>query len=204
MKCKKCNTEHDGKFGSGKFCSRSCANSRQFSQESKNLKSRRNKSWWKNLSQEEKTNHNIKLVAGRQTAQEKLKEIRYKNLFETPIEELSHQLRRKRIILEQENQCNRCEIDTWLNEPLVLELEHKDGNSKNNTRENLECLCPNCHSLTDTWRGRNKNKKSISDETLLEVLKTEKNIHQALQRIGIASKGTNYARAKKLLKTLDR
>jgi hypothetical protein len=42
-KCIKCNKEHDGTFGSGKYCSRSCANSRTFSEESKKKKSLANK-----------------------------------------------------------------------------------------------------------------------------------------------------------------
>lgn len=43
MKCIKCNIEHDGSFGSGKYCSRACANSRIFSDESKLKKSLANK-----------------------------------------------------------------------------------------------------------------------------------------------------------------
>ena len=36
------------------------------------------------------------------------------------------------------------------------ELEHKDGNSQNNTLENCTLLCPNCHSLTPTYKSKNK------------------------------------------------
>lgn len=39
-----------------------------------------------------------------------------------------------------------------------LEIEHKDGNYKNNDEENLILLCPNCHSLTSTYKGSNLNK----------------------------------------------
>ena len=39
---------------------------------------------------------------------------------------------------------------------IPLELEHKDGDFTNNTLENLEVLCPNCHSLTATYKGANK------------------------------------------------
>lgn len=54
------------------------------------------------------------------------------------------------------HKCNNCELTDWLGNPIPLELEHIDGNSSNNLLENLELLCPNCHSLTDTYRGRNK------------------------------------------------
>ena len=42
--------------------------------------------------------------------------------------------------------CSKCGIDSWNNEPIVLELEHIDGNSENNSKTNVCLLCPNCHS----------------------------------------------------------
>lgn len=39
---------------------------------------------------------------------------------------------------------------------IPLEIEHIDGNWKNSYEENLELLCPNCHSLTSTYRGANR------------------------------------------------
>ena len=62
----------------------------------------------------------------------------------------------KRHILEQQdNKCNKCKLDVWNELPIVLELEHRDGNSTNNDISNLECLCPNCHSQTATYKGKN-------------------------------------------------
>ena len=52
--------------------------------------------------------------------------------------------------------CNNCGIDKWNEKPLSLDIEHKDGNSTNNAPLNLELLCPNCHSQTSTYKGRNK------------------------------------------------
>lgn len=54
------------------------------------------------------------------------------------------------------HKCNNCNLTDWLGKPIPLELEHIDGNSSNNKLENLELLCPNCHSFTDTYRGKNK------------------------------------------------
>lgn len=42
--------------------------------------------------------------------------------------------------------------------PVNVELEHKDGNAKNNTLENCTLLCPNCHSTTSTYKAKNKGK----------------------------------------------
>jgi len=52
--------------------------------------------------------------------------------------------------------CYSCNLTEWLNNPIPLELEHIDGNSSNNKLDNLTLLCPNCHSLTPTFRGKNK------------------------------------------------
>ena len=51
--------------------------------------------------------------------------------------------------------CGWCEINPYTN-LVPLEIEHKDGNFKNNRPDNLELLCPNCHSLTRTFKGSNK------------------------------------------------
>lgn len=56
----------------------------------------------------------------------------------------------------KEYKCERCKLSTWLNEPIPLELHHKDGDNTNNELDNLELLCPNCHAMTDNYRGRNK------------------------------------------------
>ena len=39
---------------------------------------------------------------------------------------------------------------------IPLEIHHKDGNYLNNNEDNLELLCPNCHSLTNTYKAANK------------------------------------------------
>lgn len=52
--------------------------------------------------------------------------------------------------------CEVCGISAWNNKPLTLQLDHKNGNSDDHRLENLQLLCPNCHTQTDTWCGRNK------------------------------------------------
>ena len=56
------------------------------------------------------------------------------------------------------HQCNFCKNTEWLQNPIPLELHHKDGNHENNNLNNLELLCPNCHALTDTYRGKNQDR----------------------------------------------
>jgi Zn finger protein HypA/HybF involved in hydrogenase expression len=52
-------------------------------------------------------------------------------------------------------QCEKCGITEWQGEKLSLHLDHKNGNNQDNRLENLRFLCPNCHSLTPSYCGRN-------------------------------------------------
>ena len=45
-----------------------------------------------------------------------------------------------------------------MNKPISLQLHHNDGNRNNNSLDNLKVLCPNCHSQTDSYAGKNTNK----------------------------------------------
>lgn len=57
-----------------------------------------------------------------------------------------------------ENRCARCGLTEWMGETIPIELDHINGISNDHRIENLRMLCPNCHSLTDTYRGRNAGK----------------------------------------------
>ena len=62
----------------------------------------------------------------------------------------------KRLVKENylEYQCNSCGITEYNGKEISLELNHIDGNGYNHSLENLELLCPNCHSQTDTYRSK--------------------------------------------------
>ena len=58
--------------------------------------------------------------------------------------------------------CALCEISKWKGKLLSLHLDHIDGNSDNNLPNNIRLLCPNCHSQTETFCGRNKKNSKRS------------------------------------------
>ena len=60
-----------------------------------------------------------------------------------------------------DSKCSRCdwsEMNIYSNK-IPLEIDHIDGNHENNLEDNLVLLCPNCHTLTPTYRGKNKKPK---------------------------------------------
>lgn len=135
----------------------------------------------------------------------KSNESRILKIKSKPFENWGKKLRIDEIHENQNGSCLFCKNSEWMGQKIVLELDHIDGNSFNNTRENLRLLCPNCHSQTHTWRGRNINSgsKKVSDPELLDAILTTKNIHSALVKVNLAPKGGNYERAKKLLSAYE-
>ena len=91
-----------------------------------------------------KTDHNIwcqELFAGRISApSEKIKRHLYAAGF-------------------KKNVCECCGISEWNGKPISCQLHHIDGNPQNNTLENLQILCPNCHTQTDNYGSKNARNK---------------------------------------------
>lgn len=52
-------------------------------------------------------------------------------------------------------QCSGCNLSIWNDKPIPLELDHINGDNRDHRLENLRLLCPNCHALTNTYRGKN-------------------------------------------------
>jgi 5-methylcytosine-specific restriction endonuclease McrA len=63
--------------------------------------------------------------------------------------------------------CEECGISDWRDEPLSLELHHRNGEKHDNRLENLALLCPNCHSQTDSWGGKNAGATATATVTVL-------------------------------------
>ena len=76
--------------------------------------------------------------------------------FKTFDELTSNDAIKKRLVSERGHRCESCLNSHWLSSLITLELEHVDGNNRNNHRSNLKLLCPNCHSQTPTRRNRKR------------------------------------------------
>lgn len=178
MICEYCNKEHDGSYGSGRFCSNTCARgfaSRDKREEinkkvSLKLKGRPKE---KNIiSKKKKYPKRIKkcvcIVCNKEFTTDRLRKYcsnkchqaqvykdyidRWKNGLEDGNKgscSISGYIRRY-LFKKYDNKCCKC---GWaginpVTKNIPLEVNHIDGNSENNKEENLELICPNCHSLT--------------------------------------------------------
>jgi len=63
----------------------------------------------------------------------------------------------RRYVLERADyKCEKCGVgNVWNGKPLTLQIDHIDGNYKNNKPGNHRVLCPNCHTQTSTYGSRN-------------------------------------------------
>lgn len=85
------------------------------------------------------------------------------SLSSANVKELLYKLQLK------ENKCENCGLSEWLGKPIICELHHINGDSTDNRIENLKILCPNCHSQTDNFRGRNTSKVMSAQEETSDV-----------------------------------
>ncbi|MFJ5993575.1 HNH endonuclease signature motif containing protein [Streptomyces sp. NPDC092370] len=99
----------------------------------------------------EKMRHNQR----RRTAEEILVEDTSTHPRRVPSARLKRAMRE----LGVEERCAMCGIGAvWQGEPLSLEVDHIDGDWRNNRVDNVRFLCPNCHSTTDSYRGRGRGR----------------------------------------------
>lgn len=96
------------------------------------------------------------------------------------------------------HKCEKCGLTEWLGEPINLETHHKDGDRSNNSLDNLEILCPNCHSYTPNFARKNKT-IIIPEESFVQALQESRSIRQALILLDLTPAGRNYDRAYELI-----
>lgn len=108
---------------------------------------------------------------------------------------------KRRFLVDRDgNLCSICGQESmWNDKPLQLQIDHKDGDRENNNPKNLRLICPNCHTQTETYSGRNINGYIVSDDVLLKALNELLSIPHALISVGLVKNGRSYRRCKNLL-----
>lgn len=207
MNCEKCFSPHNGEYGSGRFCSQKCARGFSTAQKREEINKRVSVSLkGRNSPNKGKPSKRKGMWtdADREKAKYSLAEGLKKKFASIEFDMCGKAWKRRKILEEQNHSCLICGISEWMGNTLPLELDHIDGNRLNNSRENLRILCPNCHSQTDTFRGKNikekkNNRSKVDDSSLLQAIAETDNISQALQSVGLIPRGGNYIRAKSLI-----
>lgn len=140
-----------------RFCSRRCAGIfvKRHTPESNVKRSLGAQKFYEGLSSQERSDRARATVP-------KARATYQSNFLAAEFETLKPGTKFRRVMLEQNNCCLKCGLNEWQGEKITLELDHVNGDNKDNSRENLRYLCPNCHSQTPTWRGRNNTGKNNS------------------------------------------
>jgi 5-methylcytosine-specific restriction endonuclease McrA len=76
------------------------------------------------------------------------------------------------MMAKQTKACEGCGMSNkWKGKPITLHTHHRDGDNSNDDPANLAKLCPNCHSQTDDYAGKGKNKhKGKFHKIIIEIL----------------------------------
>lgn len=154
MICENCSVIHNGKYGSGRFCSSKCSRSYSTKINREEINKKVSRTLKNNYQDKE---FKIKMQNRKyntKPAQEKIKDIYLDLLLNGNWNDIPLTIKKKRVLLEQENKCSICSINNWRDKPITLHFDHIDGNNKNNLRENVRYICPNCHSQTETYCGK--------------------------------------------------
>jgi 5-methylcytosine-specific restriction endonuclease McrA len=191
--CPKCSNLHD-KLGI--YCSQSCANGKKWTQADKDLKSRSALKYVATLSEDKRKSMTANAVSA---IVEKAKDALAYGDFDT----LSVSHKRERILLEQKYICNLCpQTLIWNNKSLKFQLDHISGNRKDESRSNLQMLCPNCHSQTETYGGKNGTK--VTNKEIEDVLVTSENNHHVCAKVGLNPSAHAYKRINKIRENMLR
>ena len=107
----------------------------------------------------------------------------------------------KRLIKEKikEYECEICGINDWNGKDITLELNHIDGDNSNHSLNNLELICPNCHSQTDTYRSKGKKKK-YNEENIRKLVVEYNTYKEILEILNIVYSYQNVEKMNRLFK----
>lgn len=167
MKCESCDAEHDGTYGSGRFCGSKCARGFSTKKDREAINQKRsitNKERGVTFAKRGTTQLTRPEVRAKAEAT-RSKNVEKKVLF-GPFSKLGNKSNwKKRILFDQGGVCVLCQSGQWWNGlPLKFHLDHINGDNSDNSQANLRMICPNCHSQTATYCGRNKRLKRIAAE----------------------------------------
>lgn len=155
--CQYCNQHLSYKFRKNKFCNQSCSAS--FNNKNKTKLDKRKCLFCSN---DIDSYNNKRKYCSQKCCTEHKNQINENNFINGNKKPKTNSSAKKYLINLYGDKCSICNTSEWMNKKLVMVLDHIDGNSENYDISNLRLLCPNCDSLTDTYKGKNKGKGRFS------------------------------------------
>lgn len=144
--CKRCNTNFETDDYRRKFCGKSCS-------AAYNNKFRKKNKVFTCLACNKENNHSDRVIrkyCNRECQKQYFVQLKLES------DTFSH-ISAKRYLLGIDPSCSICKLESiWQDKPLVLVLDHIDGNSENGSLSNVRLVCPNCDSQLPTFKSRNK------------------------------------------------
>lgn len=81
----------------------------------------------------------------------------------------------------KKHQCECCKLDKWMDDKIPIELHHMDGNKYNNNLDNLQILCPNCHSKTSNNSGKGVVRLTDDQKVIARLYRKKKRVRRKLK-----------------------
>lgn len=110
---------------------------------------------------------------------------------------------KRRLIKIRGHKCEKCGLTEWLGVTIPIQIHHVDGDRHNNTIDNGQLLCPNCHALTDNFSGKNIRTRLDPLEKNEEIKRVAPQCHSVrdvLNRVGLCGSIPNYDRVNRIMR----
>jgi hypothetical protein len=149
-KCKECQKEIPYDNRKNIFCNRSCSVS---------FNNKGIDRWGKDKKTCKKCKKEIKSrtsFCGKTCQKDYISELYWEKIISGNISDINRPTVKKYLILDRGNQCQICELEKWNGKDIPLVMDHIDGNSSNNSLDNLRLICNNCDAQLPTYKGRNR------------------------------------------------
>ncbi len=164
MKCENCNNDHNGVYGSGRFCSSKCARGFSTKGKRKEINNKVSKTLGGsgkinnclNCNSQTRKNKFCSLKCKKEYEWEQYcKEVEKNNKFINIKNNAQIRKAKKFLLFINGNKCEICGITNWNEKPLTMIMDHIDGNGDNWNLKNLRLICPNCDHQLPTFGSRN-------------------------------------------------